>query len=267
MARTDLSTRAAWLMCMICARCLLLVAWLPTAQGQSLASEPQTRKVEDTVSVQELLVSGKARHAVLLGVEYLRKGDAAQSLTYFKRAIQESPGYPQAYYHKGLAEIQLVQLHEASESFQKAISLTGGRYALAYLGYAQALVLLGRLKDAEVFSRRGLQEDSHLSEGYTVLSITLIKEHRLAEAEEVAQNGLQLSDPFAWKALLPLAYIHQARREYEPAAQDLESYLEHLRTEGNKKLVQQVEEMLDDLKARLSARESTLSAAQSPESW
>lgn len=107
----------------------------PHTQAQSKT------KITAQVSVQELQVPAKAHQAVLQAVERMRKGDVAGSLSHFKRAIQECPSYAQAYYLKGLAEIRLDQPNEASQSFQKAIDLSGGHYALAYFGYAQALVL------------------------------------------------------------------------------------------------------------------------------
>jgi tetratricopeptide (TPR) repeat protein len=232
--------------------------------------QPQTQaqsktKITTEISVQELQVPAKAHQAVLQGVECMRKGDVAGSLSHFKRAIQECPSYPQAYYQKGLAEIRLDQPNEALHSFQKAIDLSGGHYALAYFGCAQALGLLERPKDAEAISRRGLEEDSSLSEGYTVLSLTLVMEHRLDEAERMAQKAVEMPDPLAWKALLPFASVHVARKEYAPAVHDLESYLQHVRSEGNRGLIQQVEKALSNLKTRLSAREPALIIAQSPD--
>lgn len=232
--------------------------------------QPQTQaqsktKITADVSVQELQVPAKAHQAVRQGLGYMRKGDVARSLSHFKRATQQCPSYPQAHYLKGLAEIRLDQPNEASQSFQKAIYLSGGHYALAYFGYAQALVLLERLKDAEAISRRGLEEDSSLSEGYTVLSFTLVKEHRLDEAEQTAQKAVQMPNPLAWKALLALAYIHATKNDYEAAVYDLDSYLRHLRSEGDKGLIQQAEKVLSDLKTRLSAREPDLIIAQSPD--
>jgi tetratricopeptide (TPR) repeat protein len=232
--------------------------------------QPQTQAQSKTritaeVSVQELQVPAKAHQAVLQGVECMRKGDVAGSLSHFKRAIQKCPSYPQAYYLKGLAEIRLDQPNEASQSFQKAIDLSGGHYALAYFGYAQALVLLERPKDAEAISRRGLEEGSSLSEGYTVLSFTLVMEHRLDEAEQMAQKAVRMPDPLAWKALPALAYIHAKKKDYETAVHDLESYLQHLRSEGDKGLIQQVEKELSNLKTRLSAQEPARIVAQSPD--
>jgi regulator of sirC expression with transglutaminase-like and TPR domain len=127
------------------------------------------------------------------------------------------------------------------------------------------LILLERPNDAEAISRRGLEEDSSLSEGYTVLSFTLVMEHRLDEAEQMAQKAVQMPDPLAWKALLALAYIHATKKDYEPAVHDLESYLQHLRSEGDKGLIQQVEKALSNLRTRLSAREPALIIAQSPD--
>lgn len=243
----------------------LFVACPLMNRAQTSTSAPQSRKPEATVSVRELQVSAKARRALLQGAQCLRKGDAAQSLSHFKRAIQESPDYQEAYYHKGLAEIRLNQANEAMQSFQRAIDLSDGHYAPAYFAYGQALLLRGRSKDAETILRRGLEEDSSSSEGYTVLSITLTDELRVNEAEELAHKALQTRDPFAWKAFLPLADIHEKRGEYGSAVQDLESYLQHLRSQGDAGLIPQVEKALSNLKTRLSAREPALIIAQSPD--
>jgi hypothetical protein len=93
--------------------------------------QPQTQaqsktKITAVVSVHELQVPAKAHQAVLQGVECMRKGDVAGSLSHFKRAIQECPSYPQAYYQKGLAEIRLDQPNEASQSFQKPLISAAG---------------------------------------------------------------------------------------------------------------------------------------------
>lgn len=90
-------------------------------------------------------------------------------------------------------------------------------------------------------------------------------EHRLDEAEQMAQKAVQMPNPLAWKALLALACIHATNKDYEAAVRDLDSYLQHLRAEGDKGLIQQAERVLSNLKTRLSAREPALITAQSPD--
>lgn len=198
----------------------------------------------------------KARDALVRGVERLRKGDTAGSLTDINRAIRQAPDYQGAYFHKGLAEIRLNRINEAIQSFQKAIDLSGGHYVLAYVGYGQALAKFGKLPEAEAVLRRSVQEDPTLPEGYVALSLVLLDEHRLGEAEATAQKALQLPDPLAWKALLSLACVHLERGEYPAAVQQFEAYLQHLRAIGDNGLALPTEQALNDLKAQLARLDS-----------
>ena len=141
----------------------VLMARLPTAYAQISRSASENPRAEATVSARELQVPAKARNAARQGVECLQKGDLAQSLSHFQKAIQECPTYHEAYCQKGLAEVRLGKLDEAVKSFQKAIDLSGGHYALAYFGYGQALARLGKPEEAEAILRRGLEQDRHFS--------------------------------------------------------------------------------------------------------
>ena len=234
----------------------VLLAWVSTAPAQISSSASSTPKPESTVSVRELQIPAKARNSLLRGVERLRKGDTAGSLVYFNRAIQQAPDYLGGYYHKGLAEIRLNQMNEALKSFQQAIDLSGGHCALAYFGYGQTLAKLGRLQDAEAVLRRGVQEDPTLPEGYVALALVLLGEHRLKEAEASAQKALQTTSPYAWKALLPLACVHLNRGEYPAGVQQLEAFLQHLRSDGDQGLIPPVEQTLNDLKTSLARVDS-----------
>jgi tetratricopeptide (TPR) repeat protein len=235
----------------------LLIAGLPTAYAQTSTAASQTSTADATISVQELQITAKARNAVAQGVECLQKGDVARSLSYFQRAIHECPTYHEAYCQKGLAEVRLGQVSEAVQSFQKAIDLTGGHYALAYFGYGQALARLGKLEDAEAILRRGLEQDPTSAEGYTALSLVLVDEHHLSEAENVAQKAVQLPDPNAWKARLALACVRVNRGEYQAAVEHLEAFLQHLRAHGDKDLIPRVERELTEVKSRAAAQSQT----------
>jgi tetratricopeptide (TPR) repeat protein len=197
--------------------------------GQAQVSNPTspTHAQQFTVSVREMQVPDKARGAFLRGFERLAKADAAGSLHHFARAIQEFPGFYEAYYDKGIAETQLHQWNEALQSFQKSIDLSGGRYACAYFGYSVVLAQQGKPKDAELIVRRGLEEGPTLclSFGYGVLSIVLFAQNRLDAAEAAAHKALLLPNPSRRNALLALAQVHFKRSEYQLAVQDLEAYL------------------------------------------
>jgi tetratricopeptide (TPR) repeat protein len=235
----------------------LVIAAAPMAHAQSSTPASPPAGTEATVSVRELQVPAKARNALEQGVQCLQKGDTARSLSYFQRAVHECPTYHEAYCQKGLAEVRLGQMSDAVQSFQKAIDLTGGHYALAYFGYGQALARLGRLEDAEAILRRGLEQDPTSAEGYTALSLVLVDEHHLSEAENVAEKALQLPDPNSWKARLALACIRVNKGQYQAAVEHLEDFLQHLRAHGDKDLIPRVERELADVKARAASHTQT----------
>jgi tetratricopeptide (TPR) repeat protein len=155
-----------------------------------------------------------------------------------------------------LAEVRLGQLSEAVQSFQKAIDLSGGHYALAYLGSGQALARLGKLEDAEAILRRGLEQPPS-AEGHTALSLVLVDEHHLDEAENIAQKALRLPDPNSWKARLALACVRVNKGEYQAAVDHLENFLQHLRSHGDRDLIPRVERELTEVKARAASQSQT----------
>ena len=233
----------------------VLIVWPLAAQAQVSNPTSPTQAQQFTVSVREMQVPAKARGAFLRGFERLAKGDAAGSLRDSTRAIQEFPGFYEAYYNKGIAETQLHQWNEAQQSFQKSIDLSGGHYACAYFGYSVVLAHQGRSKDAEPIVRRGLEEGptSCLSFGYGLLSIVLFGQNRLDAAEEAAHKALLLPDPSRRNALLALAHVHFVRREYQLAVQDLEAYLEAARStpwKDDAEYNQYIRKLLSEAKAR-----------------
>jgi tetratricopeptide (TPR) repeat protein len=142
----------------------------------------------------------------------------------FNKALEKCPDFYEAYYERGIAELQLHHHTDALESFQRAINLSGGRYVPASFGYALALVRAGNPHDAEAIVRRGLELGS-TPDGHVVLSVVLIELHRLDDAEKSAREALLLHGRGANQAYLALASIHAERRDYRAEAQDLETYL------------------------------------------
>jgi tetratricopeptide (TPR) repeat protein len=231
----------------------LFVGWPLAVQAQVSNPGSWTRTQQSTVSVRELQIPAKSRSAFLRGFERLVKGDAAGSLEHFRRAIQEFPGFYEAYYNKGVAETQLHQKDEALQSFQKAIDLSGGHCAGAYFGYSFVLAQQGRPKDAELIVRRGFEEDPSSSDGYSVLAFVLFGQNRLDEAEAAAHKALLLPHHSPRSALLTLAYIHLGRGEYRLAVQDLEAYLKAVRSTPRKDDTehnQYIRNLLNEAKAK-----------------
>jgi len=188
------------------------------------------RQSDYTVSVRELKIPGKARNELQKGFERLAKNDPAGSLNHFTKATQAFPGYYEAYYHMGMTEMKMGHNEEATEAFQMAIDLSGGRYAWAEFGFGYLLCQEGKPGEAEKIIRRGLEVEDAAPDGYVALGNALMLLNRPDEAERSAQEAL-LRDPNFADAYLVLLNVATRKGDYRAELQDLDAYLK-LRPNG-----------------------------------
>jgi tetratricopeptide (TPR) repeat protein len=182
------------------------------------------RQSKYTVSVRELKIPDKAHNEFENGLERVAKNDPAGSLSHFTKAIHAFPGYFEAYYNMGVAEMTLRHTNDALKDFQTAIDLSGGRYALAEFGYAYLLCQEGRPSEAEKMARRGLEVEDAAPEGYVILGEALKQLNRLDEAEKSAHEAL-LRNPNYAGAYLVLSDVAERRGDYRASIQHLDIYL------------------------------------------
>jgi tetratricopeptide (TPR) repeat protein len=179
----------------------------------------------NVVSVQELKMSDKVEKTFGKGTQLLLKGQAAQSLAYFERAIAKDPTYYRAYHNLGLAYLRLGRTQEAELALQKAIDLTGGGYAPA--DFAMGCLALFEDEDylhAETVIQRGLEIDPGSATGKLCLAMTQFALHRTAEAERNAEQALRRNGDLP-EAYFLLAAIHQREHNSPAVMQDLAEYL------------------------------------------
>jgi Tfp pilus assembly protein PilF len=182
------------------------------------------RRTDYAVSVRQLRIPVKARNAFEKGLERLAKNDADGSRAQFLRAAATFPDYYEAYYHMGVADLRLGHEEEAAQAFQKAIDLSGGRYAWAQFGLGLLLCRRGEYAEAETVIRKGLDVDGSSATGHLFLSVALFHLNRLEEAEKSAREALLRKPGFA-RAYLVLADVHARRGEYGMQLRDLDAYL------------------------------------------
>ena len=188
------------------------------------SSVPQPPRVSYAVSVRELKIPNKARREYEKGLGSLAKKDLAGSLIHFTKASEAFPDYYEAYYHVGVVETRLGHKNEARRAFQRAIDLSGGRYAWAEFGFGYLLYLEEKPEEAVTIIRRGLEADESSPVGYLVLGMALLQLNRLDEAERSAHEALLRKPNFA-QAYLVLADVYARRHEYREQMQDLDVYL------------------------------------------
>jgi Tfp pilus assembly protein PilF len=177
-----------------------------------------------TVSVHDLKVPVKARHAFEKGVERLQKKDIAGSLDRFKEATNAFPDYYEAYYQIGLANLELRRGDAAEQAMQRAIDLSGGGYADPQFALGALLCDRQEYSEAERVLRRAIEVDANSWKGHLFLGQALFGQNRLEEAEKSAREVLLRRSDVPSVHLL-LANIHIRRQEYILGIKDLDSFL------------------------------------------
>ena len=211
------------------------------------------RRTDYVVSARELRIPVKARGAFEKGLERLQKNDAVGSRTQFLRATATFPDYYEAHYHMGVADLRLGRDEEAAQAFQKAIDLSGGRYAWAQFAMGLLLCQREEYAEAENIIRKGQEVDGNSAMGHLFLGLVLFHLNRLEEAEISAREALLRKPGFAW-AYLVLADVHARRGEYGMQLHDLDAYLK-LEPDGPaSKTVREVREIVRRIVRRAKDR-------------
>ena len=184
----------------------------------------QTRTKNYSVSVRDLQISGKAHDEYNKGLLSLAKKDLVASLNHFTKAVKAFPQYYEAFYHMGVVQTSLGKMGDAVQAFQRAIDLSGGRYAWAEFGLGYALYLDNKAVEAEPIIRRGLEVDGNSPDGHAILGMVLLRLNRPDEAEKSAREALLRKPDFA-EAYLVLSDAYGLKREYREQLQGLDTYL------------------------------------------
>lgn len=188
------------------------------------STAPQTHTKNYSVSVRDLQISGKAHDEYNKGLLSLAKKDLVASLNHFTKAVKAFPQYYEAFYHMGVVQTSLGKMGDAAQAFQRAIDLSGGRYAWAEFGLGYALYLDNKAVEAEPIIRRGLEVDGNSPDGHAILGMVLLRLNRPDEAEKSAREALLRKPDFA-EAYLVLSDAYGLKREYREQLQGLDTYL------------------------------------------
>ena len=213
----------------------------------------QLQETGSLVSVRQLKIPEKAREEYDRGIASLLKQDAAASLAHLNKAVQSFPGYYEAYYHMGVADIRLSHADKALEEFQKAIDLSSGRYAVAQFAYGLLLSNRGKPQEGERIIRAGLETDPDSAEGHFFLAMCLVAQNHLDEAEKSVNEAL-LRKPNLADAYLVLSDIHADRNDYAAQLHDLDTFLKLAPNVPQVPKIRQIRDVAQRLSAETSSK-------------
>ena len=212
----------------------------------------QTVRNTYAVSTHELKIPGKARNEYAKGLGSLTKNEFATSVNHFTKAVEAFPDYYEAYYHIGVVKTRQGLLDEAMPAFQKAIDLSGGKYAWAEFGIGYLQYLGGKSEEAVTTIQRGLEIDRNSADGYLFLGMALLRLNRLDEAEKSGREAL-LRNPKLAQAYLVLSDAYGRRQEYLAQLQGLEAYLKLEPNGADSQNARRAREVVQEILARRNA--------------
>lgn len=191
----------------------------PSSTTETLAPGPSS------VSARELTIPRKAHDDMEKGLGLLyEKSDYQGSIKQFERAIQEYPGYYEAYTQIGIADMHARNNAIAEQMLRKALELSHETDVDALSWLSTLLNDTQRFADAEPLARKGLELDSKSWQSNAELARALLGLHRPAEAEKSALAAAQLRPDNALLYLV-LANIHTQLENAPALLEDLNNYL------------------------------------------
>jgi tetratricopeptide (TPR) repeat protein len=236
--------------------CLFSILTLPllcSAQSDLRKNELPASSSSAIVSARELRIPEKAMKAFDKGTQFLAARQAAKSVPEFERAIKAFPGFYEAYYKLGIANLDLQRPAEAEAAFSKSIELSEARFAPPYFALGLTLSNENQLPEAETVIRLGLGLDPDDAAGNFTLAWVLFSASRLADAEKSVRQAIQHSANFAMAYLL-LAQIHRQQHNFLELVADLDVYLKiepsGPRSEAARLVRTQAQHVLDEQSAR-----------------
>lgn len=178
----------------------------------------------------------------------ISKGEREAAVVKLKRAIQLFPTYFLALRQLGLLYIDSEKDQQAVEPLKKSLEVNP-RSSQSHLGLGMAYVNLDRPKDALKELNEALALNKKDFRSYLYLGMALINMGKLDEAEKSLKEAYSIGGPIqARTAHLYLASIYSARKEYQKAIAELETYL---RENSNPPNASKIREAIAKMKAKL----------------
>ena len=185
----------------------------------------------------ELQIPRSARRQYEHARDRLLKGDCSGALKYLAEAIRLFPDYAEAHNSTGNCQVQLQHLALAEAAFKRAIERTASVYPA--LNLADVYMTQGRLDEADVVLTRALRRDPTQGDAYYGLALLRVEQHRLDEAEKLAEQAHDHPKHIEDVHLL-LAQVHQRQGRPDLIPGDLQRYASEARPSPTRDRIQKM---------------------------
>jgi len=164
-----------------------------------------------------------ARKLYEKALELSQAGDTLKAVDNLRAAISQYPKFPLALNELGVQYLKLGQAIKAVEPLKSATELSPAAFTpKLHLGIA--FLESGQFAEAEIQLREVLKLTS-VPTAHMYLGLTLARLHRTVEAEQELKQAIQLGGNQLGLAHYYLGGLYWQRRDYQRAADELETYL------------------------------------------
>lgn len=178
-----------------------------------------------TVSVRQLSLPDKAANAFRKGTDKLyRDHNAKDSIRQFHEAVSHYADYYEAYFQIGVAYTQMGKLDDAVTAFEKALQVSGHRYAPPLVGMAAIATGRGKFPEAAGLAQRAVDLESAMWQAHFELGRALLGMEKLAEAEKSLNKTRALKPDFPGLYLL-FTHLHILKNDAYAVRANLQEYL------------------------------------------
>jgi tetratricopeptide (TPR) repeat protein len=215
-----------------------------------------------SVSVRELALPRHVRDTLRKATRALyEQRDYAASLKHLKKVQQEAPGFYEAEFLMGVAEMELGQTVSAEARFQRAIELSGRQFAEPFFALASLRTNALRFADAEQLARDGLAIDSEPWQGHYELARALLGLGKNDAARLSTEESLRRNNSYA-PAYLLLSNICIRLKDYPSLVRALDEFL---KLEPNGPASEQARKMRESVQAALEANKAAAAGSVKPQ--
>ncbi len=179
-----------------------------------------------------------ARNHYLQALELMKVGDDKKAIEELKTAIAGYDNFAPAMNLLGVLYLKSGQADKAVQTFEKSTRLTPQDF-LARLHYGIALLNLRRYIDAEKEFRVALGINNSVAMAHMYLGIALAVQRKLEEGERELQTAIDSKSSEVALAHRYLGGIFLERRDYKRAAAELETYLKLVPNAADANVLQQ----------------------------